>query len=218
MYMHTHTQPVWWTHSHVARLRWPQAQMLPSDNREGRTSLPRPDVGNMSILPSEFFLLILGREWKSQGHHIIPYIALKGPIPLWCPLSWHFLHLGLSFQASIWLFLGWSWLHNMLDVAKPVHLAAQPLQYPGSLFLLSAAPGHLHAPGGDGRGVIEAEGEHGNFKCPVLLETNPPYPNPAGICNHLALTPTRMKQSSPCWGHCASMADGHVCQLPRDLS
>lgn len=66
--------------------------------------------------------------------------------------------------------------------------------------------------------VIEAEGEHGNFKCPVLLETNPPYPNPAGICNHLALTSTSRKQNSPCWGHCASMADGHVCQLPRDLS
>lgn len=42
---------------------------------------------------------------------------------------------------------------------------------------LSAAPGHLHAPRGDG-GVIGAEGEHGDFKCPVLFVANPLPPPP----------------------------------------
>lgn len=42
---------------------------------------------------------------------------------------------------------------------------------------LSAAPGHLHPPHGDG-GLIGAEGGHGGFKCPVLFVANPLPPHP----------------------------------------
>lgn len=43
-------------------------------------------------------------------------------------------------------------------------------------------------------------------------------PPSAGICNHLELTPTSRQPSSLCWGHSASVTDGPVCQLPRDLT
>lgn len=54
---------------------------------------------------------------------------------------------------------------------------------------------------------------HGNCECPLMLGTNVPS---VDICNHLAPMPTAGREL-PLLGHCANMADGHVCQLPRDL-
>lgn len=100
-------------------------------------------------------------------------VCLRGPCPSGCPVSCYRLSLGLPFQVSIWWFLRWSWLLNMLDVAKPVHLAAQPLQGPGSLSPLSAAPGYLSTPGE--WGLIGAEGQHGHCKC-CLGQSPSPHP------------------------------------------
>ena len=212
---HTHThKPAWWTHSHTARQRWPLAQTLSSNCRGGWTSPLRADVEQHEAPPPEFLLCIPGGQWQSPGHPLLPCVS-PGPDPMWCPLSWCHLSLGLSFQASIWLFLGWSWLRGLLDAARPVDLAAPAPPAPGFWVKLSLALGHPHTPGGGRWGVSEIEDEHGDCKCPVLCGTQAPS---AGICNHLAPTPTSRKQSSRCWGHCASMADGHMCQLPRDLS
>lgn len=122
---------------HATQQTGPQAQ------RQQRRASQRPDLGK-----DECLSLLTARPhcWgMTEKKHCGQYhCTLKGPDPLQCPLSWYYLCPRRSFQESIWLCLGWSWLHHGLDVAGPVYLAVSAFQCLLSLSPLSAAPGHLH--------------------------------------------------------------------------
>lgn len=191
---------------HATQQRGPQTHV------QQRNTSQRPDVDRDECLslPAARPHCCRMTEKRHCGHS---HCTLRGTDPLQRPLSWYYLCLRLSFQESIWLCLGWSWLRHMLDVAGPVHLAVPGLQCVPSLIPLPAAPGHLHtlwwewgwwAWQGMGVGTVSALWCLGQMSPPQTYATTWHLCPPAG-------------RELPLLGHCASMADGHVCQLPRDL-
>lgn len=127
--------------------------------------------------------------------------ALLSSGQCWC--------LGLSFQASIWLCLGWSWLQHMLNVARPVHLADLALQV-SSFGFPSALPSSQR---GWHRGSVWGRVSIG-MACALCYLG---WTAHSLLLPSLSAGPAAGSRVPLCQGHSANTADGHVCPLPRDL-
>lgn len=176
----------------------------PSRQSRTRARWSHPTAESMAP-PAARFPGFGGRKPGSQ-RHVTPVSPAGIPAHLSSGQCWC---LGLSFQASIWLCLGWSWLQHMLNVARPVYLADLALQV-SSFGFPSALPSSQR---GWHRGSAWGRVSIG-MACALCYLG---WTAHSLLLPSLSAGPAAGSRDPLCQGHGASTADGHVCPLPRDL-